>query len=72
MVILYSKYDVMSIAEMKKAIQEKIEDLNEIQLKEVELFINRINNIPAGEWQLEEHVKNIVEEREELLKKLAK
>jgi len=72
MVILYSKYNVMSISEMKKAIQEKIEYLNEIQLKEVELFINRINNIPASEWDLEDHVKNIVEEREELLKKLAK
>ncbi|HSN60376.1 MAG TPA: hypothetical protein VLR49_05555 [Ferruginibacter sp.] len=62
----------MSISEMKKSIQEKIETLNEVQLKEVEIFINRINNIPAGEWDLEEDVKNIVEEREELLKKLGK
>ena len=72
MVVLYSKYVVMSISEMKKEIEEKIETLNEVQLKEVEIFINRINNIPTGEWDLEEHVKNIVEEREELLKKLAK
>ena len=62
----------MSVAEMKDAIKEKIETLDEPQLKELNNFIDRIISIPVGEWNLEEHVKNIVEEREELLKKLAK
>ena len=62
----------MSIAEMKKAINEKVENLNEAQLTEVNGFINRINNSQAVEWNLAESVNNIVNEREEVLKKLAK
>lgn len=62
----------MSVAEMKKKIYEKVEALNEAQLKEVDIFINKINNLPAGEWNLISHVENIVNERAEVLKKLAK
>lgn len=62
----------MSVAEMKKAIKEKIETLNESQLKELDSFITRINNVPVGEWDLGNHVKKIVKEREEVLKNLAK
>ena len=61
----------MSVAEMKKAIREKIERLNEDQLKEVSIFINKINASPINEWDLTEHINNIVSEREEVLKKLA-
>lgn len=61
----------MSVAEMKKMINEKVEALNEVQLKEVEIFINKINNLPSGEWNLVEHVNNIVNERAEVLQKLA-
>ena len=61
----------MSVAEMKKAISEKIERLNEDQLKEVSIFINKINASPINEWDLTEHINNIVSEREEVLKKLA-
>jgi hypothetical protein len=62
----------MSLAEMKKVINEKVEGLNETQLKEVEIFINKINNIQPVEWDLTKSVNDIVKEREEVLKKLAK
>lgn len=62
----------MSIAEMKKKINEKVETLNETQLKELDNFINKINSLPAGEWDLSAHINNIVSERAEVLKKLAK
>jgi uncharacterized protein (UPF0335 family) len=62
----------MSVEEMRKLIKEKIETLSETQLKELDSFISRINSTPVEEWNLGNHVKNIVEEREEVLKKLAK
>jgi hypothetical protein len=62
----------MSVDEMKKEITEQIETLDETQLNELKNFIERIIKIPVGEWNLEHHVKSIVEEREELLKRLAK
>ena len=55
---------------MKKIINEKVESLNEEQLKELNIFINKINNAPSDEWDLTEHVNSIVNERE-VLKKLA-
>ena len=61
----------MSILEMKKDIQEKIEVLNEAQLKEVEIFIERINTLDVREWNLEKYVNEIIEERSEILEKLA-
>ena len=62
----------MSVAEMKKVIAEKLNTLNEAQLKELDAFINKINGLSANEWDLSEHVNNIVKEREEVLQKLAK
>ena len=62
----------MSLSEMKKVINEKVEGLNEAQLKEVDTFINKINSIEPGEWDLTKSVNNIVKEREEVLKKLAR
>ncbi len=62
----------MSVAEMKKIINEKVNTLNEAQLKEVDIFISKINNLPAEEWNLLEHVNDIVNEREDVLQKLAK
>ena len=61
----------MSLEEMKKAISEKVDTLNEAQLKELGAFINKINGLSANEWDLSKHVENIVNEREEVLKKLA-
>jgi len=63
---------IMSVEEMKKVITEKVSRLNEDQLQELNNFLNRINDTPANEWDLIEHVNNIVNEREEVLKKLAK
>ena len=57
---------------MKKVIAEKLNTLNEAQLKELDAFINKINSLSANEWNLSEHVNNIVKEREEVLQKLAK
>lgn len=45
----------MSVAEMKKAIKEKIETLNESRLKELDSFISMISNVPVGEWDLDDH-----------------
>lgn len=66
------KHFVMTTAEMKKKIVEKIETLSESQLNELQLFIDRINKLPVKEYKLMEHVESIVSEREEVLKKLAK
>lgn len=61
----------MSTSEMKKIIHEKVEKLNDAQLNELDNYITRINNLPAGEWDLSDHIENIVSERAEVLKKLA-
>lgn len=62
----------MSIAEMKKAIIKKVESLTEEQLIALNRFVDSINHGSAGEYDLIPHVENIVKEREEVLKKLAK
>ena len=61
----------MSVAEMKKTILEKVETLSEEQLRDLEQFIDRINNTPTQEYDLLQHVENIITEREDLMKKLA-
>lgn len=62
----------MSTSEMKKHIQEKVENLNDAQLIELDNFITKINNLPGGEWDLSNHIDSIVNERDEVLQKLAK
>ena len=66
------KFWIMSIAEMKKNIIEKVEKLTDAQLAEVNRFVDSMNTVPAKEYDLMPHVENIVSEREEVLKKLAK
>ena len=61
----------MSVAEMKKAILEKVETLSEQQLLEVSRFVDSINNIAQKEYDLLPHIESIVSERKEVLKKLA-
>jgi DNA-binding ferritin-like protein len=61
----------MNVAEMKKEINEKINNLDESQLKMVEKFIEKINLPKEDEWDLKKYVNEIVEERGEVLKKLA-
>lgn len=60
----------MSIAEMKKEINDKINRLDETQLKVVEEFLEKINS-QNSEWNLQKHVNEILNERAEVLKKLA-
>ena len=61
----------MSVAEMKKAIIEKVETLTDQQLIEVNLFVDAINKNEPKEYDLMPHIDNILNEREEVLKKLA-
>ena len=60
----------MSIAEMKKEINDKINRLDETQLKVVEEFLEKINS-QNSEWNLQKHVNEILNERAEVLQKLA-
>jgi hypothetical protein len=60
----------MSVAEMKKEINEKINKLDEAQLKMVEKFIEKINS-QISEWDLQKYVNEILNERAEVLQKLA-
>ena len=61
----------MSVAEIKKAILEKVETLSEQQLLEVSHFVDSINNNAEKEYDLLPHIESIVSERKEVLKKLA-
>ncbi len=62
----------MSVSEMKKTIIEKVERLTEEQLIQLIQFVDSINKLPTKEYDLLPHVENIVSEREDVLKKLAK
>lgn len=61
----------MSVAEMKKAIIEKVETLSEEQLNALNTFIDGINKRQSKEYDLLPHVQSLVSEREGVLKKLA-
>ena len=62
----------MSVAEMKKIIVEKLDALSQEQLVDLEQFIDGINNPTEKEYDLMQHVENIVSDRGDVLKKLAK
>ena len=49
----------------------KIDALTDTQIIEVDNFIKRINT-PIREWDLKSHAEKIVDERKDLLNKLAK
>ena len=55
---------------MKKEINDKINKLDEPQLKMVEKFIEKINS-QTSEWDLQKYVNEILNERAEVLQKLA-
>lgn len=60
----------MSIAEMKQEINDKINKLDESQLKKLDQFLKKINsNTP--EWDLNKYVNEILNERAAVLQKLA-
>lgn len=60
----------MSAAEMKKEINNKINKLDETQLKIVEEFLEKINS-QTSELDLQKYVNEILNERAEVLQKLA-
>ena len=60
----------MSVAEMKKEITDKINGFDESQLKMVERFIEKIDLLKS-EWDLKMYISDILNEREEVLQKLA-
>jgi len=75
LIAIFPKFDeqkslVMSVAEMKKEINDKINKLDEPQLKMVEKFIEKINS-QTSEWDLQKYVNEILNERAEVLQKLA-
>ncbi|MEO5648707.1 MAG: hypothetical protein ABIR03_02150 [Ginsengibacter sp.] len=61
----------MSIVEIKKEINSKIDNLNEAQLNAVKEFIKKINLSKETEWDLKKYLNEIMDERSEVLKKLA-
>lgn len=61
----------MSIVEIKKEINSKIDNLNEAQLNAVKEFIKKINLSKETEWDLKKYLSEIMDERSEVLKKLA-
>ena len=62
----------MSVAEMKKLINEKVETMSEEQLFALKEMLDNIIASPAKEYDLLRHAETIFSEREEVLKKLAK
>lgn len=61
----------MSVEELKKEINAKVEVLNEPQLKMVEQFIEKINTSEENEWDLKKYADEILKERTDVLQKLA-
>ena len=61
----------MSVEEMKKAIIEKVEKLNEEQLVQLTQLVDTIGKESSKEYDLLPHIESIVKERAEVLKKLA-
>ena len=55
---------------MKKEITDKINGFDESQLKMVERFIEKIDLLKS-EWDLKMYINDILNEREEVLQKLA-
>jgi hypothetical protein len=66
-----NKFLVMSIAEMKKEINAKVDKLTQHQLEMVEKFIEKINSVEDGEWDLKKYMNDILNERADVLEKLA-
>ena len=61
----------MSTAEIRKILHDKIDTLDDEELKKLQSILNQINAEPV-EWNLREEAKQIVNEKTELLSKLAK
>lgn len=62
----------MSVAEIKETIKGQLETMSEAELKEVELFIERLSEAHAKEWDLVGLADKVINERRVLLNELAK
>jgi uncharacterized alkaline shock family protein YloU len=62
----------MGVAEIKETIKSKLDSMNEIELKEVEVFIDRLNEAHLKEWDLTGLAEKVINERRLLLNELAK
>lgn len=61
----------MSVAEMKKIVQEEVNNLSEDKLVRVKKFIDTINSLPVEQSVYIKHAQDIISERSSLLEKLA-
>lgn len=61
----------MSLAEMRKEIQKKVEKLEENKLKAVSDFIEQINSESSPRLSVIAHAMQVIELRKDILKKLA-
>ena len=61
----------MNVEEIKKQINSKMKNLDKDQLKIVDEFIEKINSLNLNEWDLNQYVEDIVNQRAEVLHKLA-
>lgn len=62
----------MSVAEIKEAIKGQLGKMSEVELKEVGLFIEKLNEAHAKEWDLVGLAEKVINERHILLNELAK
>ena len=61
----------MSLAEMRKEIQKKVEKLEENKLKAVSDFIEQIKSESSPRLSVIAHAMQVIELRKDILKKLA-
>lgn len=62
----------MAPEEMKKKVKLKIDAIDESQLKLVVDFIEKVESSKVKEWKLMKHIDEIIEERGDVLKRLAR
>lgn len=62
----------MSVAEIKETIKGQLDTMSEAELKEVGLFIERLNEAHTKEWDLTGLAEKVINERRVLLNELAK
>lgn len=61
----------MSIAELKKVVHAKVDEMNDEKLELVNKYIEMINEESKARVSLLAHAMNIISERDEVLAKLA-
>ena len=61
----------LNVEEIKRQINSKMDGLEKDQLKMVEEFVEKINSLNVNKWDLSQYVDGIVNQRAEVLHKLA-